>query len=301
MRVLITGGGGFLGAWITRRLRHGGHEVRILDRSDNRTVVCNIAGVEPRGLDWRVGDVASTEDVVSAAADCDSAIHLAALLTPACRENPVRGAQVNLIGTLNVFEAARRSGMRAVAYASSAGVFGPDDGVHPRPTTHYGAFKLACEGCARAYWADEGIASIGLRPFIVYGPGRELGLTAGPTLACRAAARGEPYAIPFTGDTDMIFVDDVAGAFVAAATRPPAGAHALNLLGTRVRVEGIIEAIRQVVPAADLRAEGPTLPITADIEPDDVAAVLGGSPVTPLADGIAATVEYYRRDHRPIR
>ncbi|WP_163837351.1 NAD-dependent epimerase/dehydratase family protein, partial [Providencia stuartii] len=67
----------------------------------------------------------------------------------------------------------------------------------PRPTTHYGTFKLACEGSARAYLADRGLASIGFRPFIVYGPGRETGLTAGPSLACRAAARGESYRIPY--------------------------------------------------------------------------------------------------------
>ena len=116
---------------------------------------------------------------------------------------------------------------------SSAGVFGPTDGDVPFPTTLYGAFKLAGEGCARAFWEDHRIPSVGFRPLVVYGPGRELGLTAGPTLACRAAARGEAYVIPFSGATDFIYVDDVAAAFVAPVQRALSGAAVHNLLGVR--------------------------------------------------------------------
>ena len=82
---------------------------------------------------------------------------MAAILTPACQADPLRGAQINLLGTLNVFETARARGIGKVLYMSSAGVFGPDDGQHPRPTTLYGAWKLAGEGIARAYFADHGI------------------------------------------------------------------------------------------------------------------------------------------------
>ena len=192
MTVLITGGGGFLGAWIIRRLAARGIDLRVFDRRDDRGIVRAIAGGVADRLDWRTGDVASLADVSAAADGCDFAIHLAALLTPACAENPILGAQVNLIGTLNVFEAAKARGMRGIAYASSAGVFGPDDGAIPHPTTHYGAFKLACEGSGRAYWQDAGLSSVGFRPAIVYGPGRETGLTAGPSLACREAVAGRP-------------------------------------------------------------------------------------------------------------
>lgn len=193
MTVLVTGGGGFLGAWIIRRLTARGIAVRVFDRREDRGIVRTIAGDIADRLDWRTGDVASASDVSRAAEGCDFAIHLAALLTPACAENPILGARVNLIGTLNVFEAAKTGGMRGVAYASSAGVFGPNDGAIPFPTTHYGAFKLACEGCGRAYWEDARLSSIGFRPAIVYGPGRETGLTAGPSIACREAAAGRSY------------------------------------------------------------------------------------------------------------
>ncbi|MEO6322648.1 MAG: NAD(P)-dependent oxidoreductase, partial [Polaromonas sp.] len=189
--VLITGGSGFLGAWIIRRLTARGMEVRVLDIHDRRQTVASIAGDMAHQLDWRVGDIADGQAVSQAMHGCGGVIHLAGVLTLVCSAQPVRGAQINLIGTLNVFEAAQAEGIRQVVYASSAGVYGPDDAQHPLPMTHYGAFKLATEGSARAYWHDRQIASIGFRPFVVYGPGRETGVSAGPSLACRAAARGE--------------------------------------------------------------------------------------------------------------
>jgi nucleoside-diphosphate-sugar epimerase len=294
MKVLITGGAGFLGAWIARRLLAGGHDVRVLDRSANDTLMRAIAGPQARAVDWRSGDVAKADDVIRAAEGCDGIAHLAALLTPACQVDPVRGAEVNLIGTINAFEAARRHGMRGIVYASSAGVFGPDDGVTPRPTTLYGAFKLACEGCARAYAADLGIASVGFRPLVVYGPGREIGSSAGPILACRSATEGKPYTIPFTGRTDMIFVDDVAAAFEAALTRRYSGAHVFNLRGEIATIDQIMEMIRGLVPGAVLSAAGDPLPVAAEIEAHDTSAVLGVLPRTALADGLARTVAFYR-------
>jgi len=294
MTVLVTGGGGFLGAWIIRRLTARGIDLRVFDRTDDRTIMRAIAGAAADTLDWRVGDVASRDDVAAAAEGCSFAIHLAALLTPACAADPILGAQVNLIGTLNVFEAARAESMRGVAYASSAGVFGPDDGAIPFPTTHYGAFKLACEGCARGYWEDAGISSVGFRPAIVYGPGRDTGLTAGPSIACREAVAGRPYTIGYSGRADMIFADDVAAVFEAAATRRFEGAHAFSLVGEVADVREVAEGIRAEVPGALIDWSGPPLPLHPVIAPSPIAEVLGETPHTPLADGLARTVAFYR-------
>ena len=171
-RVLITGGSGFLGAWIIRRLsvRGLGLETRVFDIHDRRQTVASIVGDVAHQLDWRVGDIADADAVRQALQGCDGVIHLAGVLTPDCAAHPVRGARINLIGTLNVFEAAQAEGIAQVIYASSAGVYGPLDAQHPFPMTHYGAFKLATEGSARAYWHDRRIASIGFRPFVVYTP-----------------------------------------------------------------------------------------------------------------------------------
>ena len=296
MTVLITGGGGFLGAWVIKRLHARGVEVRVLDLSDDRSTTREIIGGEADGLDWQRGDVASPDDVTKASEGCDFVIHLAALLTPACVENPILGAQVNLIGTLNVFEAAQTNGLGGVAYASSAAVFGPDDGEKPCPATHYGAYKLACEGAARAYWLEAGVPSVGYRPLVVYGPGRDIGLTAGPSIACRKAARGKSYTIGFSGATDMIFVDDVAAAFEAAVVQPFKGAHAFSLVGEMVEVADIAAAIEKVAPDAEINFEGPPIPINPDIIPGAVEKLLGALPHTSLTEGIRRTVTHYQVD-----
>jgi len=295
MRILLTGGSGFIGAWIVRRLVRRGIDVRVFDINANRATVAQIAGDDiARELDWRTGDIRVTEEVKAAAQGCDGVIHLAGVLTPACKADPVRGAEINLIGTINVFEAARQHGFASVVYASSAGVFGPDDPVHPAPTTLYGAYKLAGEACARAWWADHRLPSIGFRPLVVYGAGRETGVSAGPSLACRAAARGEEHVIGFTGTTGLVYVDDCAAMFEQALQAPAKGAAVYNLIGDVVAIDDVITEIRRSVPGARVSASGPPLPIAPGIREDGLDDLLPGRQQTSVAQGIRATVEHYR-------
>ncbi|MBV8074366.1 MAG: NAD(P)-dependent oxidoreductase [Candidatus Eremiobacteraeota bacterium] len=300
MRVLITGGNGFIGAWVARTLLERDHEVRVFDVHDDRTLYYDIVGTrENRPVERVVGDIANQSDVADAVAGCDAVVHLAGILLPGCREDPLRGARVNVLGTLHVFEAAKKHGLRGgIAYASTAAVFGPDDGVVPFPHNHYGAFKLCTEGNARAYWADAGIRSVGFRPYTVYGPGRSYGMTAGPTLAMRAAAEGKPYAIPFTGRTGMEFVADTAWGFATAATEPPAGAHAFSLQGTVASTDEIVAAIREVIPDAQIGATGEPLPLAPVLEEGTLREVFPKLPKTSLRDGTRATIEFYRA---PVR
>lgn len=295
MTVLITGGTGFIAAWLIRRLLKRGVGVRVLDIAADSAAVRNILGDLAAKVDWRLADVRDGEAVHAVAEGCERIVAIAGILTPACRADPVRGAQINLIGTLNAFEAALRQRMARVVFASSAGVFGPDSGSLPFPTTHYGTFKLACEGSARAYWADHAMPSIGFRPFIVYGPGRgEGGASAGPTLACRAAAQGAPYVIPYVGGAGMIYVDDVAAAFEAALFSDALGAHAFTLAGKVATIDEVIAEIARQVPGARITSEGVPMPIAAELAPDDIASILPSLPETSLPDGIAATIAYYR-------
>lgn len=295
MRVLITGGLGFIGAWTARVLLAGGHDVRIFDLHCKRGLFDAIAGPQAAGrVKLRQGDIADPAAVNAAAEGCQAIVHLAAVLIPTARQDPLLGARVNVLGTLNVFEAAKRAGVRGIAYASSAAVFGPEDGLHPEPRTHYGAYKLCNEGTARAYWHDAGVRSVGLRPSTAYGPGREIGVTADPTLAMRAAAEGRPYTIRFTGQTGMDYAADVAAIFARAATEAPDGAHAFSLQGQLADMEEVVAAIRAAVPDADVRAEGPALMFAARVDEAPLHALFSGVRRTPLAEGASATIAFYR-------
>lgn len=272
-----------------------GVEPRIFDINDNRATLTEIAGAQAaQELDWRVADIRDGQAVAEAAEGCDGIVHLAGVLTPACRANPVRGAEINLIGTLNVFEAALKQGLGAVVNASSAGVFGPEQAAYPEPTTLYGGFKLAGEAAARAYWADHQLASLSFRPLVVYGPGRELGLSAGPSLACRAAARGEAYVHPFSGVAGLMYVEDVARIFIAALVQPLQGARVRNLVGEELAVDAVLAEIRRQVPDARLSVDGPPLPISPGIAQESLDDLLPADRRTSLAQGVAATIAHYR-------
>jgi len=299
MRVLITGGRGFIGAWTARALLDGAHDVRIFDVHDERTTFDALVGRERIAgdhIEHVHGDITEPRDVDDAVEGCDAVVHLAAVLIPTARKDPLLGARVNVLGTLHVFEAAKKYGVRNIAYASSAAVFGPHDGIHPEPRTLYGAYKLCNEGCARAYFDDAGIRSIGLRPSTVYGPGREIGVTADPTLAMRAAAEGRSYTIRFTGATGMDYARDVGTIFARAATETPDGAHAFSLQGQLATMDDVLAAIHTVVPDADVHAEGAELMFAAQLDEEPLHALLPNLQRTPLLEGTRATIEFYRRN-----
>ena len=295
MKALITGGSGFIGSWIAKALIAKGVEIRSFDIKDDLAVAREVLGADADKISWITGDITDAALLSGAADGCDLLVHLAAVLTPDCARNPVRGAEICLIGSLNVFEAAIQNGVRRVLYMSSAGVFGPeDDGIYPRPTTLYGAYKLAVEGAARAYWDDHRISSVGFRPLIVYGPGRETGLTAGPSLACKAAAQGQDYVIPFSGETDFVYVSDVADAYARAALQDRDGAHVYNIVGDPASVQSFADEIMHAAPDTTVRADGPGLPIAPQIDVGTLREDYPGIPRTTIREGIAATVAFYR-------
>jgi nucleoside-diphosphate-sugar epimerase len=232
---------------------------------------------------------------------------LAGLQTPTCRTNPILGARVNVIGTLAVFEAALalRDRVQRVVYASSAAVHGPaepgsgriGDEVRLAPLSHYGAYKVCNELNARVYWLDHEITSIGLRPWTVYGVGRDFGMTSEPTKAIKAVAVGRPYRISYGGRQDLQYVGDVADTFVRALERPFQGADAFNLSGAVETIESFVAALCDAVPAArDLVSHGDRqLPIAADLDDARLQACLGPIPTTPLREGIAETFRRFTR------
>jgi nucleoside-diphosphate-sugar epimerase len=157
------------------------------------------------------------------------------------------------------------------------------------------AYKLANEGSARAYWADFGVSSIGIRPMTVYGPGRDQGLTSSPTRGILAAVLGHRYEIGFGGNTLFHYVGDVGRALAFAAHTPGGGAHVVNLNGVRAPVSDVVASLEDLVGSS---AEGITVSSTVLPFPDDVDTsgldIIGPPAVTSLNDGIAATVEFFR-------
>jgi nucleoside-diphosphate-sugar epimerase len=232
-------------------------------------------------------------------------IHLAAMQLPFCKEDPPEGVLVNVLGTVNVFEAAKRAGLHKVVYSSSAAVYGLSDeypaGALPHeaplnPRSHYGVYKQANEGNARVYWTDDGIASIGLRPYVVYGPGRDQGMTSTPTKAMLAAARGEPYHISFGGRFGFQYVDDVAKVFIKAARTDFQGAEVFNIGGASVTMREIVETIETIVPdrKGTITFEDKALPFPEEMDNSQLVACLGPLHATSLREGISETVAIFK-------
>jgi UDP-glucuronate 4-epimerase len=288
---LVTGALGCLGAWTVVTLAREGARVVALDLgTDHRRLRLIAAPEELEPVTFVQGDITEPKTVVHALAEHGTThvAHLAALQVPFCKADPVLGAQVNVTGTVNVFEAAKQHGLASpIAYASSAAVFDEHGEIDPR--THYGVYKQANEGSARVYWQDDGVASIGLRPFSVYGPGRDQGLTAGPTLAIDAAVQGKPYRIGFGGRTQLHYACDVAQAFVQAARSPADGAYVFSLGGPATAIADFVTAVETEIPGAEITFDEAPLPF-----PDSLPAPWFDSPLTPLDAGIHETAEILR-------
>ncbi|PWU23584.1 MAG: epimerase [Candidatus Rokuibacteriota bacterium] len=289
-RFLVTGALGCIGAWTCVTLVREGVPVVAFDLGSDHSRLELIASPEElAGIAFERGDVTSLEALEQCFErhEITNVVHLAALQVPFCKADPPLGARVNVLGTATVFEAAKRAGLQTtIAFASSAAVY--DQRGELAPSTHYGVYKLANEGTARVYWQEDGIASLGLRPFCVYGPGRDQGLTSSPTLAMAAAARGERYRIAFGGRTQLHYAPDVARAFLAATRRPPAGAEVLNLGGPDVAMGDVVAMIEAAAPAVVglIELDDVPLPFPARLPEPTFELEL-----TPLADGICETIE----------
>jgi nucleoside-diphosphate-sugar epimerase len=171
------------------------------------------------------------------------------------------------------------------------------DDVPLMPTTHYGYFKCCNEGNARTYFADHGLSSIGLRPWTVYGVGRDFGMTSEPTKAIKSLALGRSYHISYGGWQDLQFVDDVAGVFIRCLEAPYTGAKSYNLRGDVVDLTTFHEALCSVDPAArELISYGERqIGIAYDLDDRALQTDLGPMAKTPLVEGIRQTLELFRQ------
>jgi nucleoside-diphosphate-sugar epimerase len=317
MTTLVTGAFGCIGSWVIRGLLAEGERPVAFDVGDDPWRLRMIVGEDATGRVTLVrGDIADPEAVARVVQQhqVQRIIHLAAWQVPQCRQDPSRGALINVVGTTNVFEAARAAGGRVerVVYASSAAVFGPPtlyppgplrDDAPPQPTTHYGVYKAANEATARIYWEEHRIRSSGFRPQSVYGPGRDVGITATPTVAMKAAVLGRPFELRWGGSTDLIYVEDVARALIRAARATHDRARVYNLHGSSVALADVVRMIVTAWPSAkDLltHVEQP-MPFPAALDDRRYQRDLGPAPVTTLVDGVRRTLDEFARLHKTGR
>jgi len=307
---LVTGAQGCIGSWVIRNLLDLGHDVTAFDL-DERPIRLSLLLTQQElnqvhSVAGDICDMVFIRELIQKRS-ITHIIHLAGLMTPDCKARPILGATVNMLGTLTIFEVAKmyKGQVRCVSYASSAAVMGSEDQFETLPVpdtaqripaTLYGVFKMTTEELARIYWQDEGIRSVGLRPPVVYGPGRDKGLTAGITMAIRAAVLGEDYEIGFGGTANMAFADDVAKGFVHCALKEPTGAPAFNMLGEILEVDRMIDIIRELIPSKSRISsiEKPN-PMVNRVDDSGIQALIGPFARTSFREGAVRTAGFYHR------
>jgi UDP-glucuronate 4-epimerase len=314
MRLLLTGAAGFIGAHLSARLLRHGHEVVGLDNFDPfydpAIKERNVAALADQpGFALVRGDIrdqALVRELFGRRPGFAGVVHLAALagVRPSLAQ-PLRYADVNVSGTLNLLEACRAAGVRRFVFASSSSVYGAHSPVPfresdpaVRPASPYAATKRAGELLCSSYADLYAIDTCALRFFTVYGPRQR------PEMAIHAFTRliaaGQP--VPFFGDgqsaRDYTFIDDIIDGVVAAVERQPAGATVYNLGGSRTttlaRLVELIAAALGRAPLLDRRPDQPgDVPITyADVT--RAAAELGYAPQVSIEAGITRFVEWFR-------
>jgi nucleoside-diphosphate-sugar epimerase len=306
-RVLVTGGGGFIGSHLVSRLAAEGYEVRVLDNfATGRRE--NLAGL---GSEVEVveGDLQSYERVHTAVRECEVVFHQGALPSvPRSVGDPLTTNAVNVIGTLNVLLASRDSGVRRVVFASSSSVYGATPELPKRedlpvaPISPYAVTKLAGESYCRSFSEVYGLETVTLRYFNVFGP-RQDPLSQYAAVIPRFIGAGlDGVEMTIYGDgeqsRDFTYIDNVIEANILAMRSASAAGQVFNAAcGERITVNRLVEelgailgtevATRHVAPRA-----GEVQHSLADLS--RAAEQLGYKPTVPFAEGLARAVAYFR-------
>jgi nucleoside-diphosphate-sugar epimerase len=286
-RFLVTGAHGCLGAWVVAELVSESTEVVAFDIAAGPGRAALLLD-EPalRRVRFVQGDVADPASLDSAMSGVTHVVHLAALQYPYCRDDHLAGARVNVLGTVCVFDAALAVGAKLV-YASSIAALGHD--------SLYGAWKRSNEATASAFWNEDGFPSTGIRPALVYGVGRDRGVTASMTLAMEAAARGEAFHIVHGGESVLNHAGDVARLFVRCADCVAEGAPVYDAGGPVHHMRDVVAAIERAAPGARVSFEdAPFAAMPEGYDGGSLEAALGRVEWRSLDDGVRETVERFR-------
>ena len=304
MRVLVTGGGGFIGSHLAGRLAALGHRVRILDNfaTGRRS---NVVALDA-DVDLIEGDIQSYERVHNAIAGCDLVFHQAALPSvPRSVADPLTSNATNVIGTLNVLLAARDAGVRRVVFASSSSVYGTShelpkrEDMAPMPVSPYAVAKLASEGYCRSFGEVYGLETVALRYFNVFGPRQDPRSQYAAVVPnfITSLLTGERPTIFGDGEQsrDFTFVENVVQANLLAMEADVAPGRVYNVAcGERVSLNQLFSVLREL---ADSGVEPVyAAPRAGDVRHSlaDLTASrrdLGYEPTVDLREGLRRSVE----------
>ncbi|MFG1186788.1 MULTISPECIES: NAD-dependent epimerase/dehydratase family protein [Xanthobacter] len=309
-RILVTGGGGWLGSAIVRALLARGHAVIATDVVIPPALEA-LAASDPR-LTCATADLGEWPQVVGLfrAHAPDAVVHCAAIVgVVQCADLPLKAMRVNVEGAVNVFEAMRLSGVKRMVHVSTEETYGDFtapmiDEDHPqKPTSIYGLTKLAVEHYGRAYGRDHGLECINVRTCWVYGP--HLPRPRMPKTYIDAALKGEALRIPAGGDlaVDQVYISDTVAGVVLALEKAEHRFDAYNIAtGAAPTLADVAGLVNAAVPGARITVDpGPYLHggriLTARKGALDISrarAELGYAPQYDIARGIAEMIAISR-------
>jgi nucleoside-diphosphate-sugar epimerase len=308
MKVLVTGGAGFIGSHIASHLLEAGHEVRVLDNF--ATGHRHNLGSSIGEIELVEGDIQSYERANKAVVGCEVVLHQAALPSvPRSVQDPLTSNATNVIGTLNVLLAARDHGVRRVVCASSSSVYGSAAGVSAKredqptiPISPYATAKLAGEGYARSFHSVYGLETVALRYFNVFGPRQDPQSQYAAVIPnfITALLEGESPVIFGDGEQsrDFTYVANVVHANILAIEAEDVGGKVYNIAcGQRVTLSRLVEELRDLL-GSDVEATYES-PRAGDIKHSlaDLSlaeAELGYTPGVLLREGLSRTIEHYQ-------
>lgn len=313
---LVTGGAGFIGSNIVEELLRQGNRVRVLDnfstgRRENLAAAQRFAQPADR-MEVVEGDLRSYPVVLAAVQGIDYILHQGALPSiPRSVDDPLTTNEVNVVGTLNVLQAAREARVKRLVYASSSSVYGNSLGLpkvetmRPNPLSPYAVSKLTGEQYCQTFWRLYGLETVCLRYFNVFGPRQDptSQYSAVVPKFIAAALQGEALVIHGDGkqSRDFTYVSNVAAANLLACNAREAPGQVLNIsCGERHTLLDLVEHLRQQLDAEEVRVQhveprlGDVKHSQADIE--GARAVLQYEPQVDFAEGLSRTIEYYQSD-----
>lgn len=306
MRVAVTGGAGFIGANLCRKLLEE-TDVRVSVIDDLSTGdAANLDGLNVSFTDGSILDPKALDEALSGA---DSVIHLAARPSVARSiDNPLQTHEANASGTLAVLEAARRLQVPHVVVASSSSVYGGNptspksEDLATRPLSPYAASKLVTEAYALAYQASFGIRSIAFRFFNVYGPLQPAGHAYAACIPAFVTAALEKKPVTINGDgkqsRDFTFVDDVARVIVEAVQDKTSSEKPVNLaFGGSVDLLTLLREIEDIVGHEVEIGHGPERPGDvrhSEADPTELLALFPQIEPVSLQKGLQRTVEWWK-------